>query len=508
MMGRYVVVFLAAASLLLAAFQPSAAASPDSVLAARDEVSTTTVVTGQQSTAFSGEGEAACAGVQFAGTSAAVDDARAASEAQRHMYPRAPKRPTDAAIELSVAAPNFVAIEQRGEGEFTQILGQADRAERFTVTIRHYPACDDVASVRLESADAGGVNLIATRHSGEEEEVSVDSPWAFDRNGDPVPTWYELDGAVLKQVVDAAGARPPVTFDPTYTFLSCVAHWTMGDARFYVDMFGTTDTANCPPLGMLEAARGYRPVWGYETNIANDYGKVIVRQDGQCSDPAPDTGPSFDFQVPCRAHDYCYDLRAASLEATVTDSACDSMFYDLMEAHCNNRSFPLNLDCRNYRDAYHFAVTLPGVETFADPGPVEIRNSTTGQCADVEGPLVADGTPIQQWGCVSVPQQRWKIWPMDGYPGYFKIVSDFSGKCIAGIGPWNIVIEQACNVVDHQRFKIQGALNMDLYSLRDGLSGYQNCINVPFSTNYGTDLQEPVCDDFSHWYIWRIVSAS
>lgn len=38
---------------------------------------------------------------------------------------------------------------------------------------------------------------------------------------------------------------------------------------------------------------------------------------------SPDTGPFFDFQVPCKAHDYCYDLRKAGFSGTVTDDACD-----------------------------------------------------------------------------------------------------------------------------------------------------------------------------------------
>lgn len=51
------------------------------------------------------------------------------------------------------------------------------------------------------------------------------------------------------------------------------------------------------------------PRVGFETNVANNYGEVLVRQDGGCSH-SPDTGPYWDFQIPCKAHDFCYDARA------------------------------------------------------------------------------------------------------------------------------------------------------------------------------------------------------
>lgn len=44
------------------------------------------------------------------------------------------------------------------------------------------------------------------------------APWAFDANGTPVPTHYEVQGSTLVQVVDhtGAGIAYPVVADPTF----------------------------------------------------------------------------------------------------------------------------------------------------------------------------------------------------------------------------------------------------------------------------------------------------
>lgn len=184
-------------------------------------------------------------------------------------------------------------------------------------------------------------------------------------------------------------------------------------------------------------------------------------------------------------------------------------FFWFMEAHCNDRTFPLNLDCRVTRDIAYNAVSLPGVVSSPNPGTVEIRNAATGKCADVEGPSLVDGTPIQQWSCVGVLNQRFQIWPAPGAPGYFHIMSVYSGKCVRAWYATSTVFQNTCySSWLSERMYLQGALNADQYSIREQYTGSNNCWSVPgFSYSSGTDLAHPVCDDYSYWFIWRIVNV-
>lgn len=328
--------------------------------------------------------------------------------------------------------------------------------------------------------------------------AGVGKPWAVDARGVELITWYEARGSVLRQVVDARSAVAPVIFDPTYSSMSCVGHYSDLSTYWYLNLF-TPDTAYCPVSGMLQAARGYVPYFAHEANVANDVGLVAVRSDGGCSF-SPDTGPFWDFQLPCKAHDYCYDLRAASFSNTVSDADCDAAFFFLMEAHCKNRVFAS--DCRTIRDAYYTAVSLPNVVTNPSPGIVSITNRQTGQCIDVEGPSTSDGAPIQQWGCVGTSNQRFRIWP-GTTPGFFEVRAVHSGKCIAAL--WNVAQQTCGAVIDSIReFRIQGALNGNQYSVRLKLDT-SYCWRVPYSSVYGTDLDNPSpCVDTNSWYLWRI----
>ncbi|MFO0646421.1 MAG: RICIN domain-containing protein [Polyangiales bacterium] len=51
-----------------------------------------------------------------------------------------------------------------------------------------------------------------------------------------------------------------------------------------------------------------------------------------------------------------------------------------------------------------------------------------GKCLDVRGPSTDNGTPVQLWDCVSVPQQRWTLTPAGELRG-------LGGKCLDVRGP-------------------------------------------------------------------------
>lgn len=131
------------------------------------------------------------------------------------------------------------------------------------------------------------------------------------------------DGDILRQVVDAGQASPPIVFDPTYSDVNCSRHSSTGNAAFYRNTWDY-DPSYCTVYGMIMAqpTSGYIPEWGFEANLANDYGKLIIRRTGECS-YLSDTGFNYDFQVLCKAHDFCYDLRRASFSGTVSDQDCD-----------------------------------------------------------------------------------------------------------------------------------------------------------------------------------------
>lgn len=467
---------------------------------------TTTVESGTNSRSIVAEVDLSnCRGIAPRSPERTVDlsDRSAPPSARRQSMPdEGQTPPSAAAIGVKWTSPSAVSIDARQSTRAIQLLGQASIADEFVVDFMHYAECDGVRDVKVELRGRGAAVLMSL--GGSIQEIPVAEPWAVDRAGKDVPTWFEVEGSHLRQVIDARGATLPVTFDPTYSLLYCQGHFTQANAAWFLDIFGTTDNGFCPPYEMFHAANGHFPVWAYETNVANDYGWVIVRQGGECN-YIFDTGPSYDFQVPCKAHDYCYDLRRASLSATVTDADCDGWFYWLMEAHCNNRTFPLNVDCRFTRDLAFQAVSQSFVVTNPSPGAVELVNRQTLRCADVEGPSYAD-VPIQQWACVNVPQQEYKIWPAPGRPGYFRIISEFSGKCIAR--SFTVVVQRSCNGTDQQTFAIQGALNQDMYSFRDYQSGLQNCMRVPFMHTDGLNLDHPVCNDYDHWYLWRIYDAA
>jgi len=274
----------------------------------------------------------------------------------------------------------------------------------------------------------------------------------------------------------------------------------------YLDMYSaSTDYHYCPVDGMFVATDGYYPVWGYETNIANDYKWIRLRQENGCT-KSPDTGWAWDFQVPCKALDYCYDLRKATVSGIVSESACDIAFYYLMEAHCNDRVF--GGDCRIVRDTYYSVVSAPGVVTNPKPGIVSMYNLGSYKCADVEGPYSADGTPIQQWSCVGVSNQKYRIWPAPNAPGLLQIRPYWiSEKCARATG--NQVTQHTCYDSDtSEQIYVQGALNGDMYSIRSRISSYRKFWHVlGNSTSNGTNLDDPTCNDYNYWYIWRINSA-
>lgn len=221
---------------------------------------------------------------------------------------------------VEVAGTTYRAYSSEGT---LQMVGRSDSIGMLSFEFVHESQCSSAPVVEVSGSSTGG--RVEFLDAPGMPFVYLAEPWAIDRSGRALDTWFEFDGFIVRQVIDATDARAPIIFDPTYTYIQCLGYWSTGNAAFYMNTY-STDPAYCPVYGMLRGAVGYTPVWAFETNVANDYGRLIVRQSGECN-YLPDTGPSYDFQTPCKAHDYCYDLRRASFSGTVTDDACDDLFF-------------------------------------------------------------------------------------------------------------------------------------------------------------------------------------
>ncbi len=284
-----------------------------------------------------------------------------------------------------------------------------------------------------------------------------------------------------------------------------VGYSTTGTATLFLDP-SLNDDAWCPPRGMKMSApdNNYFPVWGNQSSVFNDYGLVMVRQDGECSTPFPDTGLYWDFQVPCRAHDYCYDLIRIGLSGTVSKSSCDSIFHDFMRADCNDRNIVSKASCYGLANSVYLLVVDYGVVN-VNPGIATIRNKNNGRCAEVEQGSAANSAPIQQWTCRNYQRERFKIYPASGHPGYFQLEPEHvQNKCARAITD---PVQYDCANWGSMRFKLQPALNGDQYSIRLDLDE-SRCWKVPISYVNGVDLDAPTCNDYNTWYLWSIVRVT
>lgn len=102
-----------------------------------------------------------------------------------------------------------------------------------------------------------------------------------------IHTKYNSNYLSPKQVFQISTDNDDIDIDwdnVLYGPIVCTDYSTTQNAVYYLNM-SRSDPGNCPPPGMFRSSSktGYIPVWGYEKFVAKVYGKVAVRQDGQCS---------------------------------------------------------------------------------------------------------------------------------------------------------------------------------------------------------------------------------
>jgi hypothetical protein len=382
-----------------------------------------------------------------------------------------------------------------------QILGSTNRLGGVvSLAVRHALSCPGAVRLAIKVFEEGVAIDAMTADGGRQAIAWVGQAWAVDATGRELKTWYEADGDILRQLVDTRGATAPVTFDPTYNFLNCWGgHYSNLTAWHYLDL-PSNDPEWCPVIGMFQARNGYRPVQGFETNVANVYGKVTVREAGNCSFPATNTGPFWDFKLPCQAHDYCYDLRKAGFTGTVSDPDCDNAFGDLMAAHCSYRI--LVNECMAVAVTYWQGVGLPGVVTNSDPAGVELQASHDALCLDVEASSQDDNARVLQWPCNRTSNQLFKLTPAPGDPGLFLVKPTHSNKCVDTYLPG--LVQYACGWSE-QVVDVRGAFNLDIYTIRPKWTGYETCYDVPYSSpTWGEQVTTYQCyeTDNQLWFIW------
>ena len=183
------------------------------------------------------------------------------------------------------------------------------------------------ADVRLLIKEGvGNALLVSDGENGEEIAIGyINVPWAYDATGQPVPVSQAITATQITLTVDHSNATYPVYVDPSYYNIHCSYGYSMHFTRAsdYIYWNGV-----CPLLSFYDA-RSYWPVGSTYMHPHR-----TVKQHGECS-WFPDTSFAHDHQIPCKAHDYCYDLGREGY-TYVTKRACDDILEGDLEISCNN----------------------------------------------------------------------------------------------------------------------------------------------------------------------------
>lgn len=177
----------------------------------------------------------------------------------------------------------------------------------------------------------------------------IDAPFAYDAYGrDVAVVQTATETSVHVEISPTEDAKYPIIVDPSYYKIWCYAANRAGNTFEYAENIG-----HCPYGYSFYVANGYFPV---AAKIQGENGGWRqVYQSGDCSGPpptnnTPDTGPWWDFQVPCKMHDFCWDLARVSppFEYWAVDPyECDDLFFGAMEENCSSRSQPWRTLCQD-----------------------------------------------------------------------------------------------------------------------------------------------------------------
>ncbi len=191
-------------------------------------------------------------------------------------------------------------------------------------------------SIRLKiKKGAGNALLVKIDEDGNELPVGyIDIPWAIDAEGKDIPVSQIITKTKITLTINHRNAVYPVYADPTYYNINCSIAYgkNISPVSRYIYENGI-----CPFLSFYDS-KGYWPVG---TTYMGPH--RTVEQHGECS-KYPDTFWAHDHQVPCKAHDYCYDL-AREQYTYATKKSCDNIFQDDLYISCRTYSW---WDVRRY----------------------------------------------------------------------------------------------------------------------------------------------------------------
>ena len=327
----------------------------------------------------------------------------------------------------------------------------------------------------------------------------------------------------------------------TYSGIDCKNNQATGTAAFYINM-NKSDDGQCPPLGIFYSSpsTGYLPVWGTHPNIEDDYGKVAVRHTGECSGPFSDDGPDtpdawsqwgydfWDFQIPCKAHDYCYDLMRAGFSGTVNDKDCDDEWKRLMSAECEDRStagFSL-LDrlvfsatiislagvlptaiglllvntpqqvCNSFKEIIYRAVRL-GSTWNTSLGEVKVYNKGSDKCLS---------HLMYQVNCYNYESEKFQFVPVPNKSGKFYIrLSGYSpARCIRTT--ISEVIQWSCDRTETTMFELRTVDNKAQHTIQVADKNW--CLSIPETkASLSSVVLDTSCSKTDKWNIWWIIET-
>lgn len=192
-----------------AAVAQSADAEPSPEAAALDSLGVLQEVGGQPSDASSGSYLDAAQGLLIP----------LSAEQSLRVIPEAAESPTQDPSGLLIYVQDDSFSYALSDADLGATAGYSILFDQDAPTEFRYNMTVGDSDVTLELNDSGGVNVLAA--DGSVANIVL-PPWALDANGAAVPTTYSIDGNVLVQHVEHAGAAYPVVADPTF---GCDAIW-------------------------------------------------------------------------------------------------------------------------------------------------------------------------------------------------------------------------------------------------------------------------------------------
>ena len=130
-----------------------------------------------------------------------------------------------------------------------------------------------------------------------------------------------------------------------------------------------------------------------------------------------------------------------------------------------------------------------------------------GKCLDIRGASSNNGTPIQLWSCVDVPQQKWDIWSNGTISSAL-----YPGKCLDLRGPYDI--DGAEVQIWDCRFGLKNQQwILDIVKHSDVANGNVNEMNKPNEirskfNNRCLDARGPSSNDGTQIQMWRCVNSA